>query len=172
MQVDTGCLIEINLDTTKHKITSDLHSIARNIFEHQKMNIASSPVPAANDYKPGGTLIVTQGNYSGRIIQSGGDNLGRWTYHTLGVKAGRNITIISAYQLCEQEIVEDSRVRTLTGTAQQTSILRLQVRDETPRHAFIHDLRAFLQEQRTLKNGIFLIGDFNEVLDATYDGIT
>ena len=172
MDTDTGCLFEINLDTTKSRITSDLYQTSRNIFDHQQLNVASSPIPSANDYKPGGTLIVTQGNFKGRVIKSGSDPLGRWTYQTLAGKAERNITIISAYQVCEQSIVEGLRVKTLTATAQQTSTLRQQGRNDSPRSAFITDLRAFLHEQRALKNGIFLVGDFKEILEISYDGLT
>ena len=172
LQVDTGCLFEINLDTTKYSIKNILHDTARNVFDHSKLDFCSSSVPSQNDFKPGGTLVVTQGNFKGRVIDSGCDALGRWTYQTLGGKANRNITIVSAYQVCDQDIVENSKVKTLTATAQQTRILRLQGHDETPRKAFVADLRKFLTKQRKLKNGIFLVGDFNEVLDVSYDGMT
>ena len=79
MQADTTCLFEINLDTTKHKVKKILYVTISNIFHHPKMSIASSSVQSKNDYKPGGTLIVTQGNFSGRVIHQGSDLLGRWT---------------------------------------------------------------------------------------------
>ena len=172
MQADTTCLFEINLDTTKYPVRKILYDTSQNIFKHDKLDIASSSVPSKNDYKPGGTLILTQSNRKGRVIDSGSDALGRWTYQTLSGKDNRHVSIISAYQVCEQSIVEDDRVKTLTATAQQTSILRVQGRDISPRAAFIHDLKGFLLEQRKLKRGILLVGDFNEVLDVSYDGLT
>ena len=106
LQVDTGCLFEINLDTTKHQIKKLLYDTTDNIFKHSKLDITSSSVASENNFKPGGTLIVTQGNCKGRVIKSGSNPLGRWTYQTLSGKDQRNITIVSAYQVCNQEIVE------------------------------------------------------------------
>ena len=57
-------------------------------------------------------------------------------------------------------------------TAQHTSILRQQGRNETPWQAFIIDLRQFITDQHAQGNGVLLAGDYNEELDITYDGIT
>ena len=57
-------------------------------------------------------------------------------------------------------------------TAQHTSILRQQGRNETPRQAFIIDLRQFITDQHAQGNGVLLADDYNEELDITYDGIT
>jgi hypothetical protein len=172
MKSDTTCLFEVNLDTLKHEIRENLFKTTRNIFDHNRLNITSSSVPSKHDYKPGGTLIMTQGNFKGRVIDSGSDALGRWTYQTLAGKANRNLTVVSAYQVCNQAVVDNSKVKTLTASAQQISILRIQGRDLSPRQAFIADLRKFMTEQRQKNNGIFIVGDFNELLDGTYDGIT
>jgi hypothetical protein len=82
------------------------------------------------------------------------------------------MTIICAYQVCDQRIVENGRIKTMTATAQQTSMLRQQNRNETPRAAFITDLRSLLRIERAKGHGILLLGDFNEPLDVTYDGMT
>jgi hypothetical protein len=69
--------------------------------------------------------------------------------------------------------VTNSRIKTLTATAQQVSILRQQGRyDTTPREAFVKDLTKFIQKKREEGSGILLMGDFNEALDVTYDGMT
>ena len=57
-------------------------------------------------------------------------------------------------------------------TAQHTSLLRQQGRNETLRQAFIIDLHQFLIDQHAQGNGVLLAGDYNEELDITYDGIT
>ena len=71
MKSDTTCLFEVNLDTLKHEIRENLFKTTRNIFDHNRLNISSSSVPSKHDYKPGGTLIMTQGNFKGRVIDSG-----------------------------------------------------------------------------------------------------
>ena len=172
MQADVVCLFEINLDTTKTKVQSSLHDSARSIFDHYRLKVTSSTIPSKNDFKPGGCAIISINNISGRVITTGDDLLGRWCYQTLGCKNNRKLTIISAYQVCQQEIKEGNRIKSLTATVQQISMLRQQGRDITPRQAFIQDLRKFIKSQRESGNGILLIGDFNEELEVSYDGMT
>ena len=62
---------------------------------------ASSSVPSQNFYKPGGTMIMTVGNYSGRVLKQGADPLGRWSYQYLSCKENKCIVAIIAYQMCQ-----------------------------------------------------------------------
>ena len=80
--------------------------------------------------------------------------------------------ITSVYQPYTQRVLENGRVRTLTVTAQQTSLLRQQGRHETPRQAFITDLCQFITDQHIQGNSVLLTGNYNEELDIKYDGIT
>ena len=98
--------------------------------------------------------------------------MGRWSYHTYSCKNFRRLTIASVYQPCTQQVLENGRVRTLTVTAQHTSLLQQQGRHETPRQAFITDLRQFITDQHTQGNGVLLASDYNEELDIKYDSIT
>ena len=43
--------------------------------------------------KRGGVMTMTRGNWSGRIVKSGKEALGRWTYITLAGKKNRKVTI-------------------------------------------------------------------------------
>ena len=172
MQVDVTCLYEINLDTTNHGVKSKMHKNSRQIFDHSRLTMSSSTIPSANDFKPGGTLMLAQGHVTGRITSSGEDDMGRWTYQRFACKNHRYLTVISAYQVCEQPIVDKGKVRTLTGSAQQTSILKQQGREISPRKAFCHDLDKFLKSCKKDKSGILLVGDFNEALGCTASGIT
>ena len=69
-------------------------------------------------------------------------------------------------------MTESRWVQTLTVTAQHTSILRQQGRNETPRQAFITDLCQFITNQHSQGNGVLLAGDYTEELEITYDVIT
>ena len=66
--------------------------------------------------------------------------------------------------------MDESELSTIT--AQHTSLLRQQGRHETPRQAYIADLRQFITDQHTQGNGVLLAGDYNEELDIKYDSIT
>ena len=64
------------------------------------------------------------------------------------------------------------RSNLLTVTAQHTSILRQQGRNETPQQAFITDFCQFITDQHSQGNGVLLAGDYNKELDIPYNGIT
>ena len=98
--------------------------------------------------------------------------MGQWSYHTYSCQNLCRLTITSVYQPCNQRVTDCGHVRTLTVTAQHTSLLRQQGRHETPRQAFIVDLHQFITNQHAQGNGVLLAGDYNEELDITYDGIT
>ena len=117
-------------------------------------------------------LIATIGNASGRVIDQGNDHMGRWSYQKFGCKNQRTFYIISAYQVCTDHIIVNDKVKTLTATAQQTSILRKSGRDMKPRKAFVSDLKKIITELKKDGSGIMLAGDFNETLEISYDGMT
>jgi hypothetical protein len=91
---------EHNLDTNKFLIRQKLQDIARKSFEHFALQTATSSIPADKFYKPGGTLILAQGDVVGRIKEKGSDSLGRWSWIKLVGRNQRLITMISAYQVC------------------------------------------------------------------------
>jgi hypothetical protein len=59
MSVDTVCLYEINLDTTKGKVQKTINDTCYQIFDHPRVNFGSSTIRSERDYKPGGTLIMS-----------------------------------------------------------------------------------------------------------------
>ena len=92
------------------------------------------------------------------------DNLGQWSYQYLSCKNNQCLVIILAYQVCDQQIRVNGRVKLKTAYAQQTQVLEIQDRHIKPRKAFIHDLDKFIGNIRAEGNGVLLLGDFNEEL--------
>lgn len=117
-------------------------------------------------------MIATMGDATGRIVAGGSDEMGRWSWQQFMGRNGKTFMIISAYQVCEQEVCSNGRIKILTTTAQQVSMLRCQGRTKTPREAFICDLKIFIEKQKSEGIGILLVGDFNESLRISYDGMT
>ena len=171
-QTDTSCLYEHNLDSYNHAVKNILYKTTQCAFDHSKLTTTSSPIPATSTFKPGGTMILTQGSCISRLISCGHNEMGRWSYHTYSCKNFHRLTITSVYQPCNQRVTDSGRVRTLTVTAQHTSLLRQQGRHKTPRQAFIIDLHQFITNQHAQGNGVLLAGDYNKELDIMYDGIT
>eukprot|EP00957_Ditylum_brightwellii_P026793 2026528-Ditylum_brightwellii.AAC.2 len=63
--------------------------------------MASSTIPTTNDYKPGGTMNILQGDVVGWIVESGQDEMGQWVYIKLATKNDKIVTIITVYQPCK-----------------------------------------------------------------------
>ena len=172
-QSDTFGVTELNLDTTKHHIKNQLHDTSRKCFINKcQIVYSSSTIPSENNFKPGGTLTATVGNMAGRVTGKGSDPLGRWSYQQMSCKNGRTFFVITAYQVATDEIVNAGKKKSMTSTAQQTSILRRQGQKEKPREAFVKDLRKEIKLLKKDGAGILLIGDFNEELEVSYDGMT
>jgi hypothetical protein len=85
------------------------------------MAIGSSPIEMMNQYKPGGTLTLSWGKISARLLSSGLGKIGWWTYQTFSGKQNWNIMTITAYQVCDKSITTQ-RTR-YTAAAQQESLL-------------------------------------------------
>jgi hypothetical protein len=70
--------------------------------------------------------------------------MGQWTYQTFSGKRSRNVTIITAYQVCDKAI---SQCGQYMAAAQQESILRqCGESNPNPRKHFRLDLHKFLQQ--------------------------
>jgi YD repeat-containing protein len=130
--------------------------------------MGTTPIPFTTNYKPGGTMSITVGDMTGRIIKQGHDKWGRWTSQTLRGAGSTSLTVISAYQ-----VVSDSPHTGLTtATAQQQSLL-IQSNDPlTPRQAFKRDLRSFIKACMNQGGEVLLVGDFNEVFGSECDGVS
>mmetsp|Transcript_10291 Transcript_10291/g.22640 ORF Transcript_10291/g.22640 Transcript_10291/m.22640 type:complete len:241 (+) Transcript_10291:1085-1807(+) len=143
--IDILCLAEINLDTRKHTVQDKMRLAARRQFNHFRLTTGSSTISSQNEFKPGGTLIMTTDSTSARIIETSIDPLGRWTTHTFLGKRGQQIVLICAYQVCQLTNENRGRKQSLTAYAQQRSLLGQDDRGNIePRKAFMSDLTDFL----------------------------
>jgi hypothetical protein len=116
----------------------------KRIYNHVEMATSSSIVTYRTEYQPGGTMVVATDDYVGRIVETGSDKeMGRWSYIRMLGKDGRNIVIVSAYQVCDQRA---DQVGDRTAFAQQTSLLRRNGKDCSPRKSFLDDLDTHIEE--------------------------
>ena len=145
VQADIACGQEHNLDTVQSSIRSIIYDTTRQHWQRSRINFSNTPVAFKNQYKPGGTFLMTMGHASGRVRTTYQDRWGRWVSHKLQGREGRVITIISAYQ-----VVTDSPGKGLTTSASQQRSLLIQTQDNTttPRAAFRRDLSSYLKQCR------------------------
>jgi hypothetical protein len=95
--------------------------------------------------------------------------LGRWSYATITGKNGRNILIATIYQACQARI---AAVGAKTAYAQQWHILRQQGDSSPdPRKSFKKDFDQFLAPHYDAGTEILLMGDFNESIGESLQGL-
>ncbi len=162
MEADVRGYIEHNLDTTNFRVREMFHKTTKLANPHYVLTMASSTIPAATTYKPGGTASIAMGDITGRIREQGSDDLGRWSFMKFQGKSGRVVTHIAAYQVC----VRPTNKTGLTAFHQQETLLGRQKQSDTnPRKNFHSDLKRFIKECQQRNEDIYLAGDFNETLE-------
>ena len=128
-------------------------------FRSSRTTTSCSSCPAAVDtYLPGGTMLTTLGRWCGRIVDSGSDELGRWSWQKMLGKSGKIILIISAYRVSQTSLPGPT-----TAYAQQYQMLL--DKDKTnpqPKTQFIQDLIPFIQQAKERQEQIILALDANE----------
>jgi exonuclease III len=169
LQVDVLCGQEHNVDTSQPTVRSILYNTAKAYWSRFRLLTGSTNIQFATWFKPGGTLQISMGHITGRIICSYTDPLGRWVSQTFKGRNGMSLTIISAYQ-----VVNDSpHLGLTTAAAQQRSLLtQMNYSECNPRKAFKQDLRKYLRECISRGDELLLTGDFNESIDEHYNGMS
>jgi hypothetical protein len=162
MEADVRGYIEHNLDTMNFQVREMFHKTAKLANPHYVLTMASSTIPAATTYKPGGTASIAMGDITGRLSEHGSDDLGRWSFMKFQGRSGRVVTHITAYQVC----VRPTNKTGFTAFHQQEVLLRRKQRTDTnPRKNFHSDLKRFIQGCQLRNEDIYLAGDFNETLE-------
>jgi len=176
VQSDVLGVTEHNLDNTQYRVTSRMHETRTRILgaTQTKLSMASTPITMRQQYKPGGTLMLANGSIMTRMIESGTDEMGRWSYQVFAGKLSRRVTVVTAYQVGGNSSIHSLQGKR-TARAQQASLL--MQRNETeidPRKHFCSDLKKFLQGHLSSgdNNEAIVMGDFNEVFGNDTSGIT
>jgi hypothetical protein len=95
--------------------------------------------------------------------------LGRWSFVTVTGKNDRNILVTTEYQACKARIAV---VGAKTACAQQCHLLRQKGEiNPDPRKSFKTDLDSFLAPHHAAGSEILLLGNFNETLGASTNGL-
>ena len=168
IQADVYCGQEHNLDVQQPHVKSILYESIQRHWHRSRLMAGTTPLDCQSTYKPGGTLILTIANATGRIAHQSSDKWGRWVSQTFQGGGGRRVTIISVYQVVS-DVVHPGQI---TVAAQQhTLLLQTQDKLKSPRAAFRRDLTGYLKECITQGSEIVLAGDFNEVIGSDPDGL-
>jgi hypothetical protein len=107
-QVDILCLAETNLDWGFNQHRRSCESHWRPFWKVMKLVTASSTITYNTSYQPGGVATVVGGNWVGPLsdYEAVSHGFGRWTTCTLRGKSNTKLTIITAYQVCKDNIAQ------------------------------------------------------------------
>jgi len=168
-QSDVLAIAESNLDFTQHYVRKTCFDAVKKVFHHSKLEVSDTPIQTKGAYKPGGTMVLSQGSVLSRLVDSGADSMGRWSFQTFQGKNTVQVTVIVAYQVCHKNASQRGRY---TAAAQQESLLRQRNEADTnPRRHFRKDLSNFIRRRSNDGQEIILVGDFNEPLDEHGSGM-
>jgi exonuclease III len=168
VNADIICCQEHNLDTSKSYVRNILYDTARQHWPRSRMVFGTTPIQFCTNYKPGGTMMVSVGDVTGRIIARSQDKWGRWTSQTFRGTGNTNLTVISAYQV----VTDNPHTGLTTATSQQQSLLIQSNESISPRKAFKRDVRLFIQNCISQGDEVLIVGDFNEPLGSEIDGMS
>lgn len=164
-QADISCLAEINLDMKNQNVRKIIYDKTKKFDNYAKLAISNSNQSyTSSPYKPGGTITYVRGNWAGRVISQGQDELGRWSYVICEGKKGRKILFLTFYRVCKKT--------TETGgytirTQQERDLYDKRKSHKDPREVVLKDLEAEIQKKHKEGYAIFVFGDINdEVRDS------
>jgi hypothetical protein len=139
-QVAMFGLTETNIEWNKYKNQLIMKSVLRKHFKHATMQTSTTTMKFADNYKPGGTCIVTTHNWTGRILTTIADETGQGRWSGTIIRAHwYNIAIITAYRVTQRAI---EQVGLTTAYAQQWVVMRQQgIARPEPRSQFITNIK-------------------------------
>ena len=168
-------LCETGLNWQKYYLRTKLQQAIRS-SKNKNINIIHSKNTASSttSFLPGGTLLLTKDNWTGRIVKPLSDpaHMGRWSGAKYRLQNKRHLYLISAYRPCPsppQHMLPQSN----STFAQQYFKLRQQGNsDPRPREQFVIDLIQYLHELNIDQNDMVLVMfDANEQLGKEKNGI-
>ena len=162
------------------KTNTDLNWVKAKVYDHCRRIVglgtyravmASTPLEYHTAHKPGGVLAVTMGKLSGRVLETGSDEFGRWVYTKFNASGNKNVTVIGIYQPCDQNY---KTAGPTTSTIQQYSLLKQAGRHNPHRvrHHYATDLVQFVKECQSKGEQVCVGGDFNETLGDDEAGLS
>ena len=159
LQVDVLGISEVNLYWPKVDVQDQLQARTREWWQTSHTNKAFlNEEGISSHFQPGGTAIMSIGQVSSRVIESGKDKsgMGRWTWTRYQGKNEQTIRIAVAYR------PNKSTGGPMTVHAQQRRHLLNRSDDDDPRERFWGDLQQEVQSWMQQGDHVVVGGDFNE----------
>ena len=139
---------ESNLNWRQSDTYYAFRTFLRRVWSSVKFSVSSSGETTAGRYQPGGTITIANQEWAGRVVSSGNDPLGRWSYVSIVGKrvqvtfitaylpgdnigvAGNDTWIMQLWRLHRRQGLDKPNPRLLMWKALESFILSLQSRGD------------------------------------------
>jgi negative regulator of replication initiation len=163
---------ETNVPWHDKRVVKKIRTHMRRVWTASKLATSAAPMTGGEKfYQPGGTAMILNGDWTGRVIDCTEDasNMGRWSTMRLQGKEDKKLAFICAYRVCDQDIRSTGSNTVFT---QQWNHLRAQgIEEPDPRLQFIIDLTKHMKRLKSTGHQIFLMGDMNEATESEKSAI-
>jgi len=134
-----------------------------------KIAMAMSAEKSSDWFKPGGTLLLALNQWTSRVTRYGNDpHLGCWSHMEFIGKNDKQLIVISAYQVCNQQFDAASQ----TTTAQQICLQACGIAHPKLQKSFLDDLIQQIKQWRHTNHKIILCMDANDDIDNPKADVT
>ena len=166
-QVAFVALSETNNNWKSGLVKECFRKAVSKTWEPAKFRSSTSDWKSNSIYKPGGTVTMATGRWSGRVSMAGQDpwRLGRFSYVGTKGKSGAKLLIITLYRVGANISIKRDGPKTVHH--QEWNLLRNKgVEDPNPRDQVIEDLISFIKVNQEQEYEIILAADANENMRA------
>ena len=145
-KIDIIALQEINLDLLHHGVRNNIKNVFKEYFSQIHMTFSTVGIKAETQAKPGGTILVINGNLASNIIHTHTDNLGRWCNVIIQLQQQR-ISVFSIYNTTKTSITTAGPT---TIFFQQWKLIQMnKTIAPKPREQMIEDLHHYISKTKT-----------------------
>ena len=167
MDTNIMCLAETQTAWENWNVREAITKEFRRRDQYTSVTGSTSKTKSFSVVKPGGTAIISDGNWSSRTTKRGQDpsGMGRWSYLVVEGKKNSKVMIICGYRVCSGQNIKS--VGPLTAYSQQYYLLREDGKKKpNPQKQFIKDLKLFISTNILTGHEILICLDANEKWEA------
>ena len=137
------CLAETNTDWSDSSAYHRYNAVLRRGFSHVRTRTSSSGLTQKSVYQPGGTATSVVRKWVGRVMKSGSNREGSFSWMQMRGRWGRKITVITCYRVSQST---GAGLGEGTAFIQQESLLRMKGQEyPIPRAYCLEAVQSFIE---------------------------
>ena len=109
---DLVCLQETQLDTLQTKVRKTVVDTVKHFWRRSDVVTATSRINTGSINKPGGTMLISNNDMTSKVTRRYNDPMGRWAATSYSCIQGKNLTVVSCYQVCDKKDTDPTKGET------------------------------------------------------------